>query len=433
MSIILHFFNIIFVALLLKDIDKNAIIIITMTVGADYWKCGAVFVASTIMTGATLWLYQWMIGSMKSVNTKTISQYIPTIDLAKLMLKRADGAFTDEGIEECKKVMHCLSTYGILIVRDPRVTERDNEAFLDMMESYFEQDSEVKLNDAFPEHHYQVGVTPEKTELPKKHCSDTSTLSELNRPVTLCPPEKDVKWRFFWRIGKRPENTNFENLNADPVVPEAFKERWSLVMDKWGNDLLQSVLDITEAISYGLSLPQDYLRNKMEYGPHLLAPTGTDLDKYGAKDTVMAGYHADLNFITCHGKSRYPGLCVWLRDGTKIEVSIPDGCLLMQCGKQLEYLTGGFCMAGYHEVVVSDSTRRVIEKRKKDDKSLWRVSSTLFSHLRSDDWLEPLPQYRNVAYPRIQVGNQVQKELKEIQLSHDDDYVNTRNKWFVIW
>ena len=87
-------------------------------------------------------------------------------------------------------------------------------------------------------------------------------------------------------------------------------------------------------------------------------------------------------------------------------------------------------MAGYHEVVVNDATKSVIEKRKQENKSLWRVSSTLFSHLRSDDWLEPLPQYKNDKYPRIKVGEQVQNELKEIQLSND---MHTRSKWFVIW
>ena len=336
------------------------------------------------------------------------------------MLKQADGSFTQDGLNECKKVMHCLSTYGVIVVRDPRVTKEDNDKFLDMMESYFEQADEVKRKDSHPEYHYQVGVTPEKTEQPKNHCSELETLSPLNRPVTLCPPEKDAKWRFFWRIGKRPKSTEYEDLNAEPVVPEAFKDGWSEVMDKWGNQLLQSVLDISEAVSFGLSLPEDYLRKKMECGPHLLAPTGTDLHKYGDKNTVMAGYHTDLNFITCHGKSRYPGLYIWLRDGTKMEVRIPDGCLLMQCGQQLEYLTGGFCMAGYHEVIVSENTRRVIEEKKKANKSLWRVSSTLFSHLRSDDWLEPLPQYSNEEYPRIKVGDQVQQELQNIKLSNNE-------------
>lgn len=34
-------------------------------------------------------------------------------------------------------------------------------------------------------------------------------------------------------------------------------------------------------------------------------------------------YLIDLNFLTIHGKSRYPGLCIWLKDGTKVKVKLP--------------------------------------------------------------------------------------------------------------
>jgi hypothetical protein len=69
-------------------------------------------------------------------------------------------------------------------------------------------------------------------------------------------------------------------------------------------------------------------------GPHLLAPTGSDLSRYG-EGTVFAGYHYDLNVMTIHGKSRFPGLFIWLRDGTRVPVRVPDGCLLLQVGKQV--------------------------------------------------------------------------------------------------
>ena len=46
----------------------------------------------------------------------------------------------------------------------------------------------------------------------------------------------------------------------------------------------------------------------LEPRPHLLAPTASDLVKYGEKDTILAGFHTDLNFLTIHGRSRYPGL-----------------------------------------------------------------------------------------------------------------------------
>lgn len=69
----------------------------------------------------------------------------------------------------------------------------------------------------------------------------------------------------------------------------------------------------------------------MKYGNHLLAPTGSNLIKYDI-GTTFAGVHYDLNFLTIHGKSRYPGLYIWLRSGEKVPVSIPNGCLLLQSG-----------------------------------------------------------------------------------------------------
>lgn len=75
---------------------------------------------------------------------------------------------------------------------------------------------------------------------------------------------------------------------------------------------------------------------------------------------MFAGFHYDLNFLTIHGRSRYPGLYAWLADGRRIPVRIPEGCLLLQAGKQMEWLTGGAVKAGFHEVrgPVRESTGR---------------------------------------------------------------------------
>lgn len=34
----------------------------------------------------------------------------------------------------------------------------------------------------------------------------------------------------------------------------------------------------------------------------------------------------------------------------QVQVRVPNGCLLVQAGKQMEYLTGGRVLAGFHEV-----------------------------------------------------------------------------------
>jgi isopenicillin N synthase-like dioxygenase len=163
-----------------------------------------------------------------------------------------------------------------------------------------------------------------------------------------------------------------------------------------------------------------------------LAPTASDLNKYGEKDTILAGFHTDLNFLTIHGRSRYPGLNIWARNtGNRIPVKIPPGnYLLVQAGKQIEHITGGLIKAGYHEVVVNDKTVETIERRKKEfpDRPLVRISSTMFWHLNSDFDLAPIPELQEKAqklkadqfnlgrdegkdaeYPPMKVGHQVQK------------------------
>lgn len=166
--------------------------------------------------------------------------------------------------------------------------------------------------------------------------------------------------------------------------------------------------------------------------PHLLAPTASDLVKYGKKDTILAGFHTDLNFLTIHGRSRYPGLHVWARNtGRRIPVKIPPGNhLLVQAGKQLEHVTGGLVKAGFHEVVVNEQTVEAVRRRAEEfpGRPLVRISSTFFWHLASDYDLAPVPalaerarvvaeQQRELGrdegppteYPPMKVGLQVQR------------------------
>jgi len=291
---------------------------------------------------------------------------------------------------ECKKVAEAFHKYGVCIVKDPRVNESNNSTFLNMMEQYFEQSDGI--DDARPDLSYQVGVTPERTEKPRDYCSKIGSIGPDDKPLSPCPPELDPKWRFFWRVGEPPKSTKFKQLNAEPVIPKNFPQ-WTEVMNMWGNKMLDALLTIAEMAAVGFNIPKDSFTSLMADGPHLLAPTGSDFNKYGQLNTVLAGYHTDLNFLTIHGKSRFPGLRLWTREGKKVNVAVPDGCLLVQAGKQIEYLTGGYILAGFHEVIVSESTVKVIQQRKANNQSLWRVSSTCFGHIQSDQLLQPLPPF----------------------------------------
>lgn len=108
------------------------------------------------------------------------------------------------------------------------------------------------------------------------------------------------------------------------------------------------------------------------------------------------------------------------RDGHRVPVRIPAGCLLLQAGKQLEWLTGGHIAAGFHEVVCTHDTLAAAQAARDAGRPLWRVSSTVFSHIASDVVLEPLGRFstpeRCAAYPSTPAGLYVQQELKTIKL-----------------
>lgn len=346
---------------------------------------------------------------------------VPTVDIQK-WLDKAEG-----WKEECQKAAESLHQYGIVIIKDPRVNEQDNNEYCQMVEEYFSkqgdlyyENGEKALDDAHPEIHYQVGVTPENREKARNHCARFAHYDKDNKPVSECPPNFDAKWRFFWNIGDRPEDHKAEH---DNVVPKDFP-KWEETMNRWGDMMIEGCYSVAKMAAVGMDLPEETFFDRMQLGNHLLAPTGSDLRKY-EEGTVFAGVHYDLNFLTIHGKSPFPGLYIWVRDGRKASVKVPDGCLILQAGIQFERITGGYVMAGFHEVIYTDKTKEIVQKRLEDNPNnpIWRVSSTLFSHIRSDVSLKPLDELKErwvegaeEKYEDVKAYDQVMNELKAISL-----------------
>jgi hypothetical protein len=52
-------------------------------------------------------------------------------------------------------------------------------------------------------------------------------------------------------------------------------------MEKWGVQIKRAVEGVSELLAVGLGLERDTLTKAAEFGSHLLAPTATDLQKYG--------------------------------------------------------------------------------------------------------------------------------------------------------
>ena len=87
---------------------------------------------------------------------------------------------------------------------------------------------------------------------------------------------------------------------------------------------------------------------------------------------------------------------------------------------QLEYLTAGAVLRGFHEVVTTEATVAAASVAHATGASTWRVSSTLFSHIRSDESLAPVGRFgmqpAAAHYNRL-AGDQVAEELRAIALA----------------
>ena len=79
----------------------------------------------------------------------------------------------------------------------------------------------------------QVGSTPEGVELPKAAVDPLLQECIAAQPqehrATL-PQGPDVKWRFMWRMGDRPSDTKFAELNSPAIVPKGKAQQVAFVL-----------------------------------------------------------------------------------------------------------------------------------------------------------------------------------------------------------
>ncbi|BFZ61028.1 hypothetical protein YB2330_002086 [Saitoella coloradoensis] len=338
-----------------------------------------------------------------------------------------------QAVAECEKLYAALQAYSACIISDDRVNPSDNDAFLNMLEKYSEQDDAVKAQDARPDLSFQCGATPAGTEVSRCSSKGVKANQKCETAINALHPSEhplqqtgpDPKWRYMWRMGTPPPSTcssKFAALNSGHIIPAGFPE-WERTMNAWGSTLHSAVSTVAEMIGdamMGSGKGAEKLRSITQYGPHLLAPTMVDLERHGEEGAVYAGFHQDISLLTIHGKSRFPGLYIWV-DGRRVAVRVPDGMLLLQAGMQLERISAGEIRAGWHEVVCTPSTLEAVRKAKEEESSVHRVSSTLFFHVESDKWLEDLNERagaeKKEGFERMLAGEFVAAELSDIGLS----------------
>jgi len=80
--------------------------------------------------------------------------FVPIVDLAAFI----QDPTSKEGVCQSIALSEALKSYSAVAIRDPRVSFEHNDAFITMLEDYFDQSLAIKMKDVRPEVFYQVCV-----------------------------------------------------------------------------------------------------------------------------------------------------------------------------------------------------------------------------------------------------------------------------------
>ena len=342
-------------------------------------------------------------------------QDIPIVPL-DAFLRRPGSSLTRVHIRE---IVDILSRLGLILVRDPRIRKNIHDDYLAMMGRFFREDDAFKRHYARPTLHHQTGWTPPFQELARDHRSAFANASAKDQPVWFEGRDPKERWFTPTPDGDRM-NDSTSASDAVPLIPEGYPE-WVDVSRGWYVQTKNTISTFLQMLALGLGLDESAFLDLIRHGPHLLSSTGTDLNKYGTHGTGVARVHYDFNLVTAHAHGTCPGFRAWKRDLHRFPVKIPPGCILMQAGRELHYLTAGAIHYGLHEVVTSAEAQPFMDQERAEGRVPWRVSCNFFCHMATNTILQPLGRFatpealRN--FPPIPTSDYITAELAEIGLA----------------
>jgi len=219
----------------------------------------------------------------------------------------------------------------------------------------------------------------------------------------------------FWHIGRpdvQASNTQAgsddEAILATPSVADVddfdgATQALFTEFDGFGAQVLRALalyLDLDEnwfdsAVEQGNSL----LR-LLHYPPQLTPP---------ANGAVRAAEHQDINLITLLLGAQEAGLQVKHKTYGWIDVNVPEGAIVLNCGDMLQRLTGGILPSTTHRVSNPAAQRAAFS----------RYSMPFFLHPKNSFMMETLPSclaQGGRAQPPIRAGDYLHQRLVEIGL-----------------
>lgn len=347
----------------------------------------------------------------------------PVVDCAPYL----DAPESAEARAVCDRVAHALAEYGQVIFHDPRVDFMVGEEFKSAMQAFFAKPRAIKESCRMRHCSHQTGWTPPAAELSgaAKGEKDAiiAALAPEHRPLPITGP--DPKERYMFPAGPRLDAAQhgYHEFNAMPVVVPPDQPELFALAQAWGDSLRLGGMMLLEMAAIGWGVEREFFTGRMRFGPHFLAPTGSDLVAHGTPGTVLAGFHNDMSLATVHGPATDPGLFAWTTAGIRHPVRLPSKHLILQCGRQMQWLTGGTAHRVFHEVAVVEASRERIDAAIAKGEPYWRVATPLFLHMNTNETAEPKGRFATpeaiAAFAPYHIGERLRHALKSRGLAAD--------------
>lgn len=190
--------------------------------------------------------------------------------------------------------------------------------------------------------------------------------------------EMRIDFKEFYHIGRELSEADLQRLryakNLWPEEPKKFKAAMQALYQAMDDckifigDVFTEVCQKEPGYINGMILEGDCLMRAIHY------PKNPPLN------AIWAAAHTDIDFFTILPRSTARGLQVQNKNGQWVDVIVPDGAFIINCGDMLENLTNGYFRSATHRVIDSGT-------------GSGRYSVVFFVHPRSLDRLDPLPHF----------------------------------------
>jgi isopenicillin N synthase-like dioxygenase len=279
---------------------------------------------------------------------------------------------------------------GFVSVKNHGVPQELIDEYYEAVKSFFSLPTDIKRGYEIPELAGQRGYTSFGKETAKGY--DAPDLKE------------------FWQMGQIVEG---ENLPAEHYPDNVRVNELPQFFDL-GTKLYQSFENsgrhLLQAIAIHLGIGEFYFNKHVHNGNSILRAIHYPPIISEPKSAVRAEQHEDINLITLLVGASAEGLQLLNRQNVWMDITAPEGCIVVNVGDMLQRLTNNKLKSTTHRVVNPP--------REKWHTS--RFSIPFFMHPRSEMRLDCLPSCvttkNPIGYTPISAGEYLNERLIEIGL-----------------